>query len=153
MAGEQGDHGFGKEFFFGNRTKSPVDRDWSAFFFTYRKIRSLCLCHASQEILLAGEGKRFPQVPAPGQSCSTAPGRLNSWERWGSEGKAALPAWKKWHRGNVLHLPSPAPQSHYFAVLLCLFNSVSCLWTPPETCYNLNMLSSTSAQELPPKSW
>ncbi|KAL2302158.1 hypothetical protein Nmel_009575 [Mimus melanotis] len=33
-------------------------------------------------------------------------------------------------------------------VVPCLFNSASCLWTPPEKCHSL---SSSCAQELPPK--
>lgn len=53
--------------------------------------------------------------------------------------------------GNVFYSPSPPPRSHHFAVAACIFNSASCLWTPPETCHGLEMLSSTSAQELPPK--
>lgn len=53
--------------------------------------------------------------------------------------------------GNILYSSSPAPQSHHFAVVPCLSNSVVYLWTSPETCHNLNMLNSASAQELPPK--
>lgn len=94
--------------------------------------------------------RRFPQVPAPGQSCNTAPRRLNSW-RWGSEGKAALPAWKKWQSRECSLFTISSSKISSFCRSCSSFQLSTLPLDTSWTCHSLNMLNSTSSQELPPK--
>ncbi|XP_048164751.1 uncharacterized protein LOC125328332 [Corvus hawaiiensis] len=107
--------------------------------------------NASQEIPLAGEGEGSHKSQPRGRAAAQLQGDSAAGGDGVQGAKLLFQHGRNGKAGNVLCSPSPAPRSHHFAVAACLFTSASRLWTPPETCHGLEMLSSTSAQELPPK--
>lgn len=111
----------------------------------------MCLCNVSQEIPLAGEGEGSHKTQPLGRAAAQLQGDSAAGGDEVQGAKLLFQHRRNDEAGNILYSPSPAPQSHPFAVVPRLFNSGAYFWTPPETCHNLNMLNSASAQELPPK--
>lgn len=151
MAMRVGGPEFWKGIFFSNSTKSPVDRAWCAFSSHIEKLGACIFAMPLKRCPLEEKEKGSHRSQPLGRAAAQLQGDSAAGGDEVQGAKLLFQHERKDKAGNVIYSPSPAQQCHHFAVVPCLFNSVSCLWTPPETCQNLNMLSGTSAQELPPK--
>lgn len=145
MARGQGDRVLERNYF-QERNQEFCWQSLKCLFFTHRSNRSLCAFAIPLKRSPLQEKEKVPRSAAELQGDSTAGDEVQGTKLLFQHGRSDKV-------GNVLSSPSPAPWSHHFTVVPCLFNSASCLWTPPETCHSLNMLSilCSCVQELPPK--
>lgn len=91
----------------------------------------MCLCGASQEIPLAGEGEGSHMSQPQGRAAAQLQGDSTAGGDGVQGAKMLFQHGRNDKAGNVLYSPSPAPRSHHFAVAARIFNSTSRLWTPP----------------------